>query len=396
MIPTQNRLFQQGICPPSLKAVSGVEAMHTRYVGSYANSSPNNLSGVVLSSTMGIRRLREAARSLIEEGEATLDPEFFLASMAIGWRPKVVAVYSAGEVTGIMYTKERVISGIPTGIVYGDGSLGGLLLSNPEHQQNTFRVAMELLLASPGIRGARLRIARSGGEFDAICQMIASGSLDGQYSPIGHNDFPLWLWHAHLHLPDTYEQFLEGLGSTTRHNFRYYRRRFDASGNKFIERLPMDELRSVALELRSKCKFTAQMPLTDFERSLDMVTATHRPLAIGLKHRDGTWLSVLGGWYSHGGAVLMFQCNRDRDFDADSLSLVLRAYLIELLIRQGLNKLVIWGDTGPPLSRYVSYPATFGVRLDVPTISWRLARLCMSKVGPHLPKRLATAVRWVC
>lgn len=396
MTPTENRLFQQDICPPRFKPVSGVEAMHTQHAGSYANSSPNKLSGVVLSSTMEIRRLRESARSLIREGDTTLDPEFFLASMTVGWRPKVAAVYSAGEVVGIMYTKERVISGIPTGIVYGDGSLGGLLLSNLEHQQNTFHVAIELLLAAPGIRGARLRIARFGHEFDSMCQLIASGTVDGQYSPVRHNDFPLWLWHAHLHLPDTYEQFLEGLGSTTRHNFRYYRRRFEASGHKFIERLPMDELRSVALELRPKCKFTAQMPLTDFERSLDMVTATHRPVAIGLKHRDGTWLSVLGGWYSRGGAVLMFQSNRDRDFDANSLSLVLRAYLIELLIRQGLKKLVIWGDTAPPLSRYVTYPTTIGIRLDVPTISWRLARLCMSKVGPHLPKRLATAVRWVC
>lgn len=370
--------------------------MRTRYAGSYANSSPNKLSGVILSSTVKIRRLRESARSLIREGDATLDPGFFLASMTEGWRPKVVALCSAGEVTGIMCTKERVISGIPTGIVYGDGSLGGLLLSNLEHQQDTFRVAMELLLASPGIRGARLRIARFGGEFEAMCQLIACGSVDGQYSPVSQNDFPHWLWHAHLHLPDTYEQFLEGLGSTTRHNFRYYRRRFEACGNKFIERLPMDEWRSVTLELRPKCKFTAQMPLTDFERSMDMVAATHRPIAIGLKHRDGTWLSVLGGWYSPGGAVLMFQCNRDRDFEADSLSLVLRGYLIELLIQQGLKKLVIWGDTAPPLSRYVTYPTTIGVHLDVPTISWRLARACMSRVGPHLPRRLAAAVQWVC
>jgi hypothetical protein len=55
-------------------------------------------------------------------------------------------------------------------------------------------------------------------------------------------------------------------------------------------------------------------------------------------------------------AVLRFQCNYDGDYDTDSLSTVLRAYLIEDLIRQGLKELVIWGGTGPPLSRYVSYP----------------------------------------
>jgi hypothetical protein len=374
--------------------------MNTSFAGGSSNSSTNssthNFSGVVLSSNTEIRRLREVARPLIQEDEAMLDPEFFLASITKGWGPRVVAVYSAGDVVGIMYTKERVISGIPTGIVYGDGTLGGILLSNPVHQQNAFRVATELLLAAPGIRGARLLILRCSGEFDAVRQLIASRSVDGQCSPIENNHSPVWKYHAHLHLKDTYEQFLGGLGSTTRHNFRYYRRRFEASGNKFIESLSMDELRFVAHDLRPKSKFTAQLRLADFEKSLDMVTATRRPLAVGLKHRDGKWLSVLGGWYRPGGAVLRFQCNHDGDFDADSLSTVLRAYFIEHLIRQGLKELVIWGGTGPPLSRYVSYPPTIGVRLDVPTLAWRLARLCMSKVGPHLPGRLASAVRWVC
>ena len=94
--------------------------------------------------------------------------------------------------------------------------------------------------------------------------------------------------------------------------------------------------------------------------------------------------------------MLCFQCNFDSDFDSDSLSIVLRAYLIELLIGQGMKELVIWGDTGPPLSRYMSYPATIGVRLDVPTVAWRAARFFMSKFGPHLPRRLASAVQWMC
>jgi len=325
-----------------------------------------------------------------------IDPEFFLPAMSKGWRPRVVAVYSAGEVVGVMYTKERVIAGIPTGIVYGDGSLGGMLVSNSAHQQKAFGVAMEVLLESPGIRGARLRVLRSCGEIDAVRQVIASMSMDGQFSAIERNGSPLWKYHAHLQLADTYERFLGGLGSTTRHNFRYYRRRFEAAGHKFVECLSMDEFRSAALELRPKSKFVAESKLAGFERTLSTVAATHRPLAIGLKHRDGQWLSVIGGWYRPGGAVLCFQCNYDCEFDADSLSTVLRAYLIELLIRQSLKELVIWGDTGPPLSRYASYPPTVEVRLDVPTVAWRAARFFMSKFGPHLPRRLASAVQWMC
>jgi hypothetical protein len=325
-----------------------------------------------------------------------IDPEFFLPTMSKGWRPQVVAVYSAGDVVGVLYTKERVIAGVPTGIVYGDGSLGGMLVANPAHQQEAFGVAMEVLLAAPGIRGARLRILRFSGALDAVQQLIASRVVDGQFFPLEHNGSPLWKYHAHLQLAETYEHFLGGLGSTTRHNFRYYRRRFEAAGHKFVEHLSMDELRSAALELRPKSKFSAQSKLAGFERNLDMVAATHRPLAIGLKHSNGQWLSVIGGWHRPGGAVLCFQCNYDCDFDADSLSTVLRAYLIELLIGQGLKELVIWGDTGPPLSRYAIYPATVGVRLDVPTVAWRVARFFMSKFGPHLPRRLSSAVQWMC
>ena len=157
----------------------------------------------------------------------------------------------------------------------------------------------------------------------------------------------------------------------------------------------MEELRSAALELRPKSRLTAESNLAGFEKTLSMVAATDRPLAVGLKHRDGQWLSVIGGWYWPGGAVLCFQCNYDTEFDADSLSTVLRAYLIEMLIGQGLKELVIWGDTGPPLSRYVTYPPTVGVRLDVPTVAWRAARFVISKFGPHLPRRLASAVQWV-
>ncbi len=224
--------------PTKLKRKWCVETMSTSFAGgstkSFTALSPNNFSGVVLSSNAEIRRLGEVAKQLIQEDGSMLDPQFFLASMTKGWGPRVVAVYSAGELVGIMYTKERVISGIPTGVVYGDGSLDGILLSNPVHQQNAFRVATELLLKAPGIRGARLRILRFSAELDAIRQLIASRSVDGQWSPMENNDSPVWKYHAHLPLTDTYAHFLEGLSSTTRHNFRYYRKRFEASGHKFI------------------------------------------------------------------------------------------------------------------------------------------------------------------
>ena len=126
-------------------------------------------------------------------------------------------------------------------------------------------------------------------------------------------------------------------------------------GHGFAERLSVEELRSVALDLLPKSKVSSWRSRFTLETGLNMVAAASRPLAIGLKHHNGEWLSVIGGWYRPHSAILCFQCNNDRDFGPDSLSVVLRAYLIELLIRQGLEELVIWSGHGPPLSRYVTY-----------------------------------------
>jgi hypothetical protein len=344
---------------------------------------------------MEIRQLKNAARRLMQQDDPMLDPEFFLASLTKGWAPRVVAVHKSGDLVGIVYGRERIISGVPTGIVYADGSLGGMFLGNPADQQDAIRAAMETLFAFPRIRGVRLRVLRCSRELEAIRQLVASRSLDVQYSPLEHDDSPLWKYHAHLALDDTYDQFLKRLGSTTRHNFRYYRRRFEAAGHTFIEHLSVEELRSVALELGPKSKYASPVRQMFIERDLKVVAATRRPLAVGLKHHSGEWLSVIGGWYRPEGAVLCFQCNNELDFGGDSLSIVLRAYLIELLIRQGLKELVIWADTRPPLSRYVSYAPTIGIRLDIPTFSWRVARSLISTVTPHLPKRLAAAAQWI-
>ena len=363
--------------------------------GQTINSVAGEYSGVLLSSAAKIRELKEVTSQLARHYEPMLDPEFFLASVSKGWAPRVVFVQSGRDVAGILYAKERVIFGIRTGVVYADGSLGGILLSTERHRQDALRVALETLLSTPGIRGLRLRLLRDGGDLDSIGQLAVSRSLDVQYSLIEHDISPLWKYHAHLPLASSYDRFLNRLGSTTRHNFRYYRRRFEAAGHRFIDRLSLDQLRSAALELAYKSKFVTSWRRMEIENGLKMVAAAGRPLAIGLKHRDGEWLSVIGGWYRPGCGVLCFQCNNDCDFGPDSLSIVLRAYLIESLIAQSLEELVIWADTRGPLSRYVSYAPAVGVRLDLPTCSWRVARLLISTAKPFLPSRLAAVAQWI-
>ncbi len=369
--------------------------MNRTPAGPPGGCSATGYSGVVLSSRTEIRQLRDAARRLMQQQvDPMQDPEFFLASVPTGWRPRVVAIYRGSEISGIMYAMERVFAGIPGAIVCADGGLSSPLLGRAWHRQVLFRVAVESLLAHPRIASVCLAVPQGSEDFDTLKQVEDPRCFEVRFSGVQPHDSNLWKKHAHLALPSTYEEFLKRLGYRTRYDFRYYRRRFEAAGHRLIERLSMDELRSAVSRLAPKSKLYGKHLWDHPEPQENLVATTDRPLAMGLKHQNGEWLSVLAGWYRPRGAVLYFQCNSDQEFAEYSLSLVLRAYLIEHLIRQKLEELVLWWGTGPPLSRYVTYVPAIVMRFDESALWWRVTRRIIGKAGPRLPKRWAEAARW--
>jgi len=188
----------------------------------------------------------------LRNDDTMLDPEFFLASVSDGWEPQNRGrLPRARAGRHHVYEKNGSYPAFPLALYMPTEVLGALLLANPLRRQNAFRVAVETLLGSRRIRGrAILRVPQSGGDLGAIRQLIASTPLDTHYSRVDHGHSRNWKHHAHLPLTASYEQFLMGLGSTTRHNFRYYRKRFEASGHSFIECLSTGELLSAALALR--------------------------------------------------------------------------------------------------------------------------------------------------
>jgi hypothetical protein len=283
------------------------------------------------------------------------------------------------------------------GVVYIDGSFGDFIVSAPEARKEVFGAAMEALLTSSKVRGLRIRLLPGRPEICVLHELLSKKSWDAQLSRIHFGDASIWQHHAHLTLPPDYETFLKQLGSTTRHNFRYYRRRFEAAGHQFVASMAMEELRGAALDLidKSQPADMPKQPKGDLEGYLDIVAASSKPLALGLRHKDGRWVGVIGGWYTPKGAVLLFQCNNAQEFANDSLSVVLRAYCLEHLIGLGSSEFTVWAETRGPLSRYVKYPRSLCVKLDAPTVWWRSVRFALQAMHPYLPKRLATAAQWI-
>ena len=350
-----------------------------------AVTEPEPLKTVVLSSSAEILSLKHLVRRSKAYDDIMFDPEFFVRSISSEWIPSAVAVFDRSDLAGLIYAKERKLLGRRLGILYADLSLGSILFGDAARQEEVFRLALETLLDRPGTRGVRLRVLRGGPEWAAVRKIISSRQLDVHFMRVKE--------HANLPLPSSYEQFLKSLGSTTRHNFRYYRRRFESAGHTYLDYLTPNELRAASLYLRPKCSIPSR--LGAIERILDMVDVADRPLAVGLKHRNGEWLGVVGGVYRSNAGVLYMQLNNDTDFAKDSLSVVLRAYLIETLIRQGMKVFTIWAGTSSPLSRYVNYIPTLGVHLDLPSYQWRVARRIISAFGSLLPEQVKTDARWI-
>jgi hypothetical protein len=183
------------------------------------------------------------------------------------------------------------------------------------------------------------------------------------------------------------------LGSKTRRNMRYFRQQSVLADQHFIENVPLDDFAAAAAQLARQNVVGANKG--GIERGMSIFRAVEKPLLAGLRAQDGEWLSILGGWYDKGRVVVFLQMNSDKRHARQSLSLVMRSYVIEMLIRQGHHDLVWWAGVGLPLSRYVKAIPTCWVYLDSNSRGWRTMRKVISGAQTRLPGSMRTVMEWV-
>src|SRR5580704_6605381 len=99
-----------------------------------------------------IEQLAELVQRVMPRDPAAIDPRSFLRSLSSDWIARVFVVRCGLEILGVTVTKEKKIAGIPTGVIYADGSLGNLVFAQKENREAVLRAALEKLLGSRRIQ----------------------------------------------------------------------------------------------------------------------------------------------------------------------------------------------------------------------------------------------------
>lgn len=150
---------------------------------------------------------------------------------------------------------------------------------------------------------------------------------------------------GYLPLAETFDATLAKIGQKTRSNLRYYRRRAEADlGCVFLPKIEVS--REELLEFNQECMYAVPAEVAGWR--YDSLKELSEPIFMGVKDRDGRWLSMLGGRRYRDRSELLWQLNRD-GLAANSLATVMRSYFIENEIAQGSSRLYIEGGTPHPI-----------------------------------------------
>jgi hypothetical protein len=309
-----------------------------------------------------------------------LAPRFFLASLVSEpYRPCVVAVSRGQRIMGVLYGKERKVAGIPTGIILVDDTLGAMVAAHPGEAEAVIRCAVSALLK----RKTALRWRVPEDRLPLLESLSAVVGADIHTIPGEH--------HAHLPLPGTYNDFLAGVGRYTRHNLNRYRRRSEQSGNQFCSSLNFAEFRAAAAQLHPNSAYA--LTRAGLERALAMIHEMPSRLLVGIRNSRGAWISLAGLWLTNGKALMALQLN-DRGCVRESVSLVLRASLIDHLIQRGTNELIFLDGVSAPLSDYTRPQKELIAYIDSRSLPWLAVRHTCVTLARLVPSTFGNWQAW--
>jgi hypothetical protein len=146
-----------------------------------------------------------------------------------------------------------------------------------------------------------------------------------------------------LRLEPTVKETLARLGKSTRFNLGYYRRRLQAMESCELIGDVDDRLQEHELEELNRTSLNP-IDLAEFRLQYECACKLPGGFLLGLRNREGKWLSLIGGWRQGDVTVLHWQMNA-AGYEKLSLGTAMRSYFLEHEVERGAKKLIYYGGT---------------------------------------------------
>jgi len=309
--------------------------------------APNLFHALVLSGYADVLAQSSLLESLAERcdqaGAMNWLGYFLSASSFKGKRPYLVLMMKSGahtssprleDVHAAVLVFEYRVLGMPTGAFSTDDWAGFRTVIAPEPERAAISsMAADALLAH-GAQMVLISYGQPRGTASSLVPVMRGSAMwvSGK-RPIAMS----------LLLEPTVKETLAKLGKSTRFNLGYYRRRLQAAEPcEFVDNAG-DLLQQQELEALNR---TSLNPVDTDEFHLQYQSACNLPggFLLGLRNRQGKWLSLIGGWRQNDVTVLHWQMNA-AGYEKFSVGTAMRSYFLEREVERGARKLIFYGGT---------------------------------------------------
>jgi hypothetical protein len=288
-----------------------------------------------------LEEIRELRLRCGQQDDLTTDPEYFIAANTLRFRRVgAVLIRRNQELEACVFFMEHCVLGVGLGLLDGGDSAGESLVAGAE----AFRVeyvhlAAQALLRLWRIHGVSLRISAP---FDHCIDVMGSGS---RHCIFVGKEIP-----RKLPLESSYREMLAGMGARTRRSLAAKRRQLEERAH-VVFRPVLDPAEALEAMLHLQPRALPRRFAKFYRARYRLLCQNPEFFSMGMCLPDGTWLSILSGWRRDRVTYVDLQMN-DRRFKKESLSAVMRAFMLEHEIA-GKQQLVDFvGGTSLLLRRY--------------------------------------------
>ncbi len=278
-----------------------------------------------------------------QQDDLTTDIDYFLSCKhPRNCRPVVLILRNKSRAAAAVLLHEVCFLWLGTGLCgAGDSAGDGLLIAPAEEREIFLRRAIdELINVQRRFHTVRLRIKTQSG-----AALVHSTASD-----INSKLIERTVKHA-LPLAGSYADMLGSFGLRTRRSLRTKRRQLeDAFHPEFFSDLAPEQAMEVMRYLRPRSSSSARS-MWYFKNRRTFLDSCSDAFAMALRSHDGTWLSFLSGWRRNGTTYVDMQLNHS-EYKRESLSAVMRAFLLEHEILAGQRNLTFVGGCSALLERY--------------------------------------------